>query len=91
LNQFTAMFESDRKTNLSKQLVSVGSYCVVFDTVIEGLDGVEFVDRPWGKGDNPKTAVAEFMRTNSDFIVDYAIDEKLLISVAPGGYLKRVK
>ena len=77
--------------NLYTPLVSVGSYCVVFDTVIEDLDGVEFVDRPWGKGDNPKTAIAEFMKTNSDFVVDYAIDEKLLISVAPGGYLKRVK
>ena len=72
-------------------LVSVGSYCVVFDTVIENLDGVEFVDRPWGTGDNPKTAVAEFMKTNSDFVVDFGIDEKLLISAAPGGYLKRVK
>ena len=74
--------------HLYASLVSVGSYCVVFDTVIEDL---EVVDRPWGKGNNPKTAVAEFMRTNSDFIVDYAIDEKLLISAAPGGYLKRVK
>ena len=76
---------------LYASLVSVGSYCVVFDTVIEDLDGVDFVDRPWGKGDNPKTAVAEFMKTNSDFIVDIAIDEKLLISAAPSGYLKRVK
>jgi cephalosporin hydroxylase len=49
------------------------------------------VDRPWGKGNNPKTAVAEFLKTNSDFVVDYSIDEKLLISAAPGGYLKRVK
>ena len=77
--------------NLYASLVSVGSYCVVFDTVIEDLDGVEFVDRPWGKGNNPKTAVAEFLKTNSDFAVDYSIDEKLLISAAPGGYLKRVK
>jgi cephalosporin hydroxylase len=77
--------------NLFAPLVSVGSYCVVFDTVIEDLEGVEFVDRPWGKGDNPKTAVAEFLKTNSDFEVDCAIDEKLLISAAPGGYLKRVK
>jgi cephalosporin hydroxylase len=77
--------------NLYASLVSVGSYCVVFDTVIEDLEGVKFVDRPWGKGDNPKTAVAEFLKTNSDFVVDHAIDEKLLISVAPGGYLKRVK
>ena len=77
--------------NLYASLVSVGSYCVVFDTVIEDLEGVEFVDRPWGKGNNPKTAVAEFLKTNSDFVVDQALDEKLLISVAPGGYLKRVK
>jgi cephalosporin hydroxylase len=77
--------------NLYAPLVSVGSYCVVFDTVIEDLEGVEFVDRPWGKGDNPKTAVAEFLKTNSDFVVDHAIDERLLISVAPGGYLRRVK
>ena len=77
--------------NLYASLVSVGSYCVVFDTVIEDLEGVEFVDRPWGKGNNPKTAVAEFLKTNSDFVVDQAIDEKLLISAAPGGYLKRIK
>ena len=79
-----------RELKLYASMVSVGSYCVVFDTVIEDFDGVEFVDRPWGKGDNPKTAVAEFMKTNSDFVVDYAIDEKLLISAAPGGHLKRV-
>ena len=77
--------------NLYASLVSVGSYCVVFDTVIEDLEGVEFVDRPWGKGDNPKTAVAEFLKTNSDFVVDQGIDEKLLVSAAPGGYLKRIK
>jgi cephalosporin hydroxylase len=63
----------------------------VFDTVIEELDDVEFVDRPRGKGDNPKTAVAEFVRTNSDLVVDNTTDEKLLISMAQGGYLKRVK
>jgi cephalosporin hydroxylase len=77
--------------NLYALLVLVGSYCVVFDTVIEDLDGVEFADRPSGKSNNPKTAVAEFLKTTSDFVVDYSIDEKLLISAAPSGYLKRVK
>ena len=75
--------------NLYASLVSVGSYCVVFDTLIEEFDEVN--DRPWNKGNSPKTAVAEFLKTTSDFVVDYSIDEKLLISVAPGGYLKRVK
>ena len=60
-------------------------------TEIECLNDVEFVDRPWGKGNNSKTAAAEFLKTNSDFVVDQAIDKKLLISAAPGGYLKRIK
>jgi cephalosporin hydroxylase len=68
----------------------VGSYFVVFDIVIEDLDGVELVDRPWGKGDNPKTAVAEFLKTNSGFGIERAIDEELLASDPPDGYLKRV-
>jgi cephalosporin hydroxylase len=77
--------------NLYASVVSAGSHCVVFDTVIEDLDGVKFVDRPWGKGNIPKTAVAEFLKTNSDFVVDQAIDEKLLVLMALGGYLKRIK
>jgi cephalosporin hydroxylase len=73
-------------------LVAVGSYCVVFDTVVEDLpQGLYSGNRPWDIGNNPKTAVAEFMQTNNDFVVDTGIDNKLLISVAPGGYLKRVK
>ena len=47
------------------------------------------VERPWGKGDNPKTAVAAFLEGNTDFEVDRAIESKLLITVAPGGYLRR--
>jgi cephalosporin hydroxylase len=73
-------------------LVGVGSYCVVFDTIVEDLpQGVYTGSRPWDIGDNPKTAVAAFLKTNNDFVVDTGIDNKLLISVAPGGYLKRVK
>lgn len=72
-------------------LVSVGSYCAVFDTVVEDLPDEIWNDRPWGKGDNPKTAVWEFLKTNNDFMIDEQMDNKLLISVAPSGYLKRVK
>ncbi len=72
-------------------LVSIGSYCVVFDTIIEDLPNVTWTDRPWGKGNNPKTAVWEYLKTNDNFIVDEQMDNKLLISVAPSGYLKRVK
>jgi cephalosporin hydroxylase len=50
-----------------------------------------FQDRPWGKGNNPKTAVKEFLNTNDRFVIDSSISKKLLISVAPDGYLKCVK
>lgn len=71
-------------------LTSVGSYCVVFDTIVEDMPKAMFPDRPWGPGDNPKTAVYEYLKTHSEFEIDKSIDHKLLISVAPDGYLKRV-
>lgn len=71
-------------------MVSTGSYCVVFDTIIEDLPADAFPDRPWGKGDNPKTAVIEYLKTHPDFSIDHGVDDKLLLSVAPSGYLKRV-
>jgi cephalosporin hydroxylase len=72
-------------------LTSVGSYCVVFDTVIEDMPVELFHDRPWKPGDNPKTAVREYLKRHPEFEIDAALDAKLLISVAPDGYLKRVR
>ena len=75
--------------NAYADLVSVGSYCIVFDTAIDDLPPGSFPDRPWDVGDNPKTAVHEWLQTHSEFHIDKDIDKKLLISVAPDGYLKR--
>ena len=72
-------------------LTSVGSYCVVFDTLIDDLPADMYPDRPWGPGDNPKTAVREYLRSHPEFEIDKRVDYKLLISVAPDGYLKRVR
>jgi cephalosporin hydroxylase len=72
-------------------LASVASYCVVFDTLIEDMGAGAYPDRPWGPGDNPKTAVWDFVKTNPDFVVDEAISDRLLISVAGGGFLRRVR
>jgi cephalosporin hydroxylase len=72
-------------------IVSKDSYCVVFDTVIEDMPDNSFPDRPWGKGNNPKTAVWEFLKQNDRFIIDKDIENKLLITVAPDGYLKCIK
>ncbi len=72
-------------------LVKKGSYLLVFDTIIEDLPEDAFLDRPWGPGNNPKTAVFEYLRTNDRFVIDTDIDAKLQISAAPSGYLKCVK
>jgi cephalosporin hydroxylase len=72
-------------------LTSVGSYCVVFDTVVEDLPDEMFNDRPWGVGNNPKTAVSEYLKTHPEFEIDKSIQHKLLITVAPDGYLKRLR
>ena len=72
-------------------LTSVGSYCVVFDTIIEDIPADMFSDRPWGPGNNPKTAVWEYLKSHPEFEIDKSIQHKLLITVAPDGYLKRVK
>jgi len=70
-------------------LVSRGSYCVVFDTLIEDMPDDMYPDRPWKPGNSPKSAVEEFLKSNADFEVDTSIDNKILISVANGGYLRR--
>lgn len=72
-------------------LVAVGSYCVVMDTVIEDLPAESFPDRPWARGDNPKTAVRRWLVQHPEFEVDAARDAQLLVSVAPEGYLRRVR
>jgi len=72
-------------------LVKKGSYLIVFDTVIEDLPSDFFPDRPWGKGNNPKTAVREFLKINKRFEVDKEFDNKLVITTAPEGYLKCIK
>jgi cephalosporin hydroxylase len=84
-------------------LTSLDSYCCVFDTVVEDLPEGMFSDRPWGRGNNPKTAVREYLRdlaahprTGSDgtplrFEPDRMLEDKLLVSVAPEGYLRRVR
>jgi cephalosporin hydroxylase len=77
---------------LYANLATIGSYCVVFDTIVEHLPKDYMIGgRPWNPGNNPKTAVFEFLKSNHNFEIDKTIDNKILISVAPDGYLKRVQ
>ncbi len=79
-----------RELELYAPLVTMGCYLVVCDTLIEDMPAGSFPNRPWDKGDNPRTAVDAFLKTTNRFEVDTAIDAKLQISVASGGYLKCV-
>ncbi|HWY35565.1 MAG TPA: cephalosporin hydroxylase family protein [Nitrosopumilaceae archaeon] len=73
-------------------LVTKGSYIIVFDTAVEDVpEDFSWNGRPWGKGNNPKTAVWEFLKTHDEFEIDTSIHNKLLITVAPDGYLKKIK
>jgi cephalosporin hydroxylase len=77
--------------NAYARLVTAGSYCVVFDTNIGDLPHDAFQDRPWGPGNNPKTAVLEYIKAHPEFEIDKNIQRKLLITVAADGYLKRMR
>ena len=70
-------------------LTSSGSYCLVFDTVIDDMPKEMHQDRPWGPGNSPKSAVKEFLDKHDEFQIDSSVQDKLLITVAPDGYLKR--
>jgi len=72
-------------------MVSVGSYCVVFDTVVENLPHDTYADRPWGVGDSPMTAMRSYLDSDPGFVIDRQMDARLQISVAPNGYLRRVR
>jgi cephalosporin hydroxylase len=81
-----------KELNGYASLVTKGSYLIVFDTAVEDVpEDFDWAGRPWGKGNNPKTAVWEFLKNNGEFIIDSSIHDKLLITVAPDGFLKRVK
>lgn len=77
--------------NLYSELVSKDNYLIVMDTLVDDMPEVFFEDRPWGRGDNPKTAVNAFLKDNTRFVIDKDIEAKILITVAPSGYLKCVE
>jgi cephalosporin hydroxylase len=79
-----------RELELYSPLVTRGCYLVVFDTVVEDLPEGLYPDRPWGKGNNPRTAVRDFLNSSDRFEVDRALEKRLFTSVAPGGYLRRI-
>ena len=76
--------------NYSK-LVSIDSYCIVFDTCLQYVSEESYQNRPWSRTDNPMVGVKKWLKKNKNFVVDNTIDDKLLITAAPNGFLKRIK
>ena len=72
-------------------LVTVESYCVVFDTAVELMPADHSSTRRWGKGNNPRTAVRDYLNHHQEFEIDKELEDKLLITVAPGGFLRRIR
>jgi cephalosporin hydroxylase len=72
-------------------LTSKGSYCIVFDTLVERLPEELAFGRPWGLGNNPMTAVHTWIKGRTDFVMDHEIEAKNVLTVAPDGFLRRVR
>lgn len=72
-------------------LVSIGSYCVVLDTFVEDMPKHFFPDRPWDVANNPKTASRAYLKTHPEFEIDTSIPNRLMVTVAPDGFLKRIR
>jgi cephalosporin hydroxylase len=70
-------------------LVTPGSYCVVFDTFVEDMPPKFFEDRPWDVGNNPKTALHQWLKSQPEFEIDVSWPQKLMVTVAPDGFLRR--
>ena len=70
-------------------LVTPGSYCVVFDTFVEDMPPKFFADRPWDVGNNPKTAVHQWLGGHPEFEIDVDMEQRLQVTVAPQGFLRR--
>ena len=76
--------------NAYAPLVTIDNYCLVLDTFVDDMPPNFFLDRPWDVGNNPKTAVKQYLHSNPSFIIDRGIQDCLQITVAPEGYLRRI-
>ncbi len=69
-------------------LVTAGQYLIVTDTIVEHIPVQAHRPRDWGPANNPATALSEFLRSETRFEIDVAMDAKLLLTSTPGGYLR---
>ena len=72
-------------------LVTPGQYLICADTIVEHIPEQEHRPRPWGPGNNPKTALDAYLAETDRFEPDQYTNDKLLVTCSPGGYLRCAK
>ncbi|MFN2529439.1 MAG: cephalosporin hydroxylase family protein [Candidatus Baltobacteraceae bacterium] len=72
---------------LYSPLVRKGGPLIVFGTSVATLGASADIHRPWNQERNPKSALDEFLKQNGRFTVNRELNDKLLLTDAPDGYL----
>ena len=80
-----------KELEIYSEIVTKNCYLICCDTVIELQPPAQKRPRPWKKGNNPMTAVKQFIKQNKNFIIDKDLENKLLLTNMPNGYLKKIK
>lgn len=80
-----------KELRLYSPFVGKGYYLICCDTIVEYIPVQKHRSRPWGPENNPKTALNVFLRENDRFKVDKDLENKLLLTCNPSGYLEAIK
>tara|TARA_B100000287_G_scaffold432270_1_gene491215 strand:- start:2138 stop:2881 length:744 start_codon:yes stop_codon:yes gene_type:complete len=80
-----------KELNMYSKLVSKNSYIICCDTILNFIKPNQIRKRDWNKNNNPMGAVKKFLKSSKNFVIDKKINNKLLLSCNPSGFLKKVK
>jgi cephalosporin hydroxylase len=73
--------------NVLAPLLPRGSVIMVADTIVEEMPEGHYPDRPWGKGNNPLTAVNAFLEMNENFSLEESWSRRSLMGEFRDGIL----
>ena len=77
--------------NLYSKLIKKNQYLICGDTIIAYQPKAKTRPREWTRKKNPLSALKEFLKKNNSFKNDKEIQNKLLLTNMPHGWLKKIK
>jgi len=80
-----------KELELYQQFVGKGCYLICGDTIVEKIPEQKHRPREWGPGNNPMTALNQFLEETDRFVIDSELENKLLMTCNPNGFLCAVK